>query len=52
VALAVLSPANIASLSAPSFAENPISKFLMDEALSFDLERRRVHFKEQAEMSL
>jgi len=51
VALAVLSPANIASPIRTIFRGKPNIEVLMDEALSFDLERRRVHFKSQAEMS-
>ncbi len=50
VALAVLSPANIAQPIRTIFRNKPNVEVLMDEALSFDLEHRRVQLKSGAMM--
>jgi NADH dehydrogenase len=50
VALAVLSPANIASPIRTILSGRPNVEVLMDEATGFDLERRRVLFKSNATM--
>jgi NADH:ubiquinone reductase (H+-translocating) len=50
VALAVLSPANIASPIRGIVRDKKNIEVLMDEALSFDLESRRVHLKSGAAM--
>src|SRR5271163_1877221 len=50
VALAVLSPANIAQPIRSIFRNNQNIEVLMDEALSFDLERRQVLMKSGAMM--
>ena len=50
VALAVLSPANIAQPIRTIFRNKPNVEVLMDEALSFDLERRHVQMKSGAMM--
>ena len=50
VALAVLSPANIAQPIRSIFRHQPNIEVLMDEALSFDLDGRRVHMKSGAVM--
>ncbi len=50
VALAVLSPANIAQPIRTIFRDKPNVEVLMDEALSFDLERRHVQMKSGAMM--
>ncbi len=50
VALAVLSPANIAQPIRTIFRNKPNVEVLMDEALSFDLERRQVQMKSGAMM--
>ncbi len=50
VALAVLSPANIAQPIRSIFRNQPNIEVLMDEALSFDLDRHRVAMKSGAMM--
>ena len=50
VALAVLSPANIASPIRSMFRHKPNVEVLMDEAVHFDLDARRVHMKSGAVM--
>lgn len=50
VALAVLSPANIAQPIRSIFRSKPNVEVLMDEALSFDLEHHRVQLKSGARM--
>ncbi len=50
VGLAVLSPADIASPIRAILRGNSNTEVLMDEAVSFDLERRRVQFGSGAEM--
>jgi NADH dehydrogenase len=50
VALAVLSPANIAQPIRTIFRDQSNIEVLMDEALSFDLDARRVHMKSGAVM--
>ena len=50
VALAVLSPANIASPIRTIVRGKQNVQVLMDEAISFDLESRRAHLKSGAEM--
>ena len=50
VALAVLSPANIAQPIRTIFRNKPNVEVLMDEALSFDLEQRHVQMKSGAMM--
>ncbi len=50
VALAVLSPANIAQPIRTIFRNKPNVEVLMDEALSFDLEHRHVQMKSGAMM--
>ena len=50
VALAVLSPANIAQPIRTIFRDRPNVEVLMDEAVRFDLERRRVEMKSGATM--
>ena len=50
VALAVLSPANIAQPIRTIFRDKPNVEVLMDEALSFDLERHHVQMKSGAMM--
>src|SRR5271163_3757087 len=50
VALAVLSPANIAHPIRTVFRDKPNVEVLMDEALSFDLEHRHVQMKSGAMM--
>jgi NADH:ubiquinone reductase (H+-translocating) len=50
VALAVLSPANIAQPIRGIFRHQPNVEVLMDEAISFDIERRRVQMKSGALM--
>src|SRR5580700_10894261 len=50
VALAVLSPANIASPIRTILRGKQNVEVLMDEAIDFDLERRRVHFKSDTTM--
>ncbi len=51
VALAVLSPANIATPIRTALRAAKNVEVIMDEALGFDLERRRVHMKDGAELS-
>src|ERR1700734_1053616 len=50
VALAVLSPANIAQPIRTIFRAKPNVEVLMDEAINFDLEHRRVQMKSGAMM--
>ena len=50
VALAVLSPANIAQPIRTIFRDQPNIEVLMDEAVGFDLDERRVHTKSGALM--
>ena len=50
VALAVLSPANIAQPIRSILRSGPNVEVLMDEAVSFDLERQRVQMKSGAQM--
>ncbi|MGC2496525.1 MAG: NAD(P)/FAD-dependent oxidoreductase [Acidobacteriaceae bacterium] len=50
VALAVLSPADIASPLRTMERHNTNAEVLMDEAAGFDLENRRVHFASGAEL--
>jgi NADH dehydrogenase len=51
VGLAVLSPADIASPLRTMLRGSNNTEVLMDEAIGFDVERRRVHFRSGAEMS-
>ncbi|MFZ0271356.1 MAG: NAD(P)/FAD-dependent oxidoreductase [Acidobacteriaceae bacterium] len=51
VGLAVLSPADIASSLRTMLRSSASTEVLMDEAIGFDLPRRRVHFGSGAEMS-
>jgi NADH dehydrogenase len=50
VGLAVLSPADIAEPIRTILRSNPNAEVLMDEAIGFDLDQRRVRFRSGAEM--